>query len=168
MTASMGEVYSQYSDQDGFLYMTYSSQDMFGWSHQTTLMSPRSLAIRSGLRIYPSRLTELSCAVYFQMACTEVPCCHVACKPWQREKPMPIWKRSTWDDFPFDFDFIYLFLFICPYLIYLTSEGSGHRQSNFFLPTECLRNLHETFNFWHQCCRTPQARLSLILVCYAS
>ncbi|XP_041931007.1 microtubule-associated proteins 1A/1B light chain 3C isoform X2 [Alosa alosa] len=30
MTASMGEVYSQYRDQDGFLYMTYASQDMFG------------------------------------------------------------------------------------------------------------------------------------------
>ncbi|XP_042562579.1 microtubule-associated proteins 1A/1B light chain 3C [Clupea harengus] len=30
LTASMGEVYSQYSDQDGFLYMTYASQDMFG------------------------------------------------------------------------------------------------------------------------------------------
>ncbi|KAL2077477.1 hypothetical protein ACEWY4_026981 [Coilia grayii] len=30
MTASMGEVYSQYSDPDGFLYMTYASQDMFG------------------------------------------------------------------------------------------------------------------------------------------
>ncbi|KAK3535879.1 hypothetical protein QTP70_021178 [Hemibagrus guttatus] len=30
MTASMGEVYSQHRDTDGFLYMTYASQDMFG------------------------------------------------------------------------------------------------------------------------------------------
>ncbi|KAJ8405157.1 hypothetical protein AAFF_G00321480 [Aldrovandia affinis] len=30
MAASMGEVYSQYRDPDGFLYMTYASQDMFG------------------------------------------------------------------------------------------------------------------------------------------
>ncbi|XP_030621364.1 microtubule-associated proteins 1A/1B light chain 3C [Chanos chanos] len=30
MSASMGEVYSQYKDPDGFLYMTYASQDMFG------------------------------------------------------------------------------------------------------------------------------------------
>ncbi|XP_017329717.1 microtubule-associated proteins 1A/1B light chain 3C isoform X2 [Ictalurus punctatus] len=30
MTASMGEVYSQHRDPDGFLYMTYASQDMFG------------------------------------------------------------------------------------------------------------------------------------------
>ncbi|CAB1337532.1 unnamed protein product [Coregonus sp. 'balchen'] len=30
MSSSMGEVYSQYSDPDGFLYITYASQDMFG------------------------------------------------------------------------------------------------------------------------------------------
>ncbi|KAF5896033.1 microtubule-associated proteins 1A/1B light chain 3C-like [Clarias magur] len=30
MTASMAEVYSQHGDADGFLYMTYASQDMFG------------------------------------------------------------------------------------------------------------------------------------------
>ncbi|KAJ8338011.1 hypothetical protein SKAU_G00369770 [Synaphobranchus kaupii] len=30
MAASMGEVYSQYRDADGFLYLTYASQDMFG------------------------------------------------------------------------------------------------------------------------------------------
>lgn len=30
MTASMAEVYSQHRDPDGFLYMTYASQDMFG------------------------------------------------------------------------------------------------------------------------------------------
>ncbi|CAL8302081.1 unnamed protein product [Arctogadus glacialis] len=30
MSASMGEVYSQHSDLDGFLYLTYASQEMFG------------------------------------------------------------------------------------------------------------------------------------------
>ncbi|XP_051505064.1 microtubule-associated proteins 1A/1B light chain 3C-like [Myxocyprinus asiaticus] len=30
LSASMGEVYSQYRDPDGFLYITYASQDMFG------------------------------------------------------------------------------------------------------------------------------------------
>ncbi|KAL6480474.1 hypothetical protein AOLI_G00059250 [Acnodon oligacanthus] len=30
MTASMAEIYSQHRDPDGFLYMTYASQDMFG------------------------------------------------------------------------------------------------------------------------------------------
>ncbi|KAG5853095.1 microtubule-associated proteins 1A/1B light chain 3C [Anguilla rostrata] len=30
MAASMGEVYSQHRDLDGFLYLTYASQDMFG------------------------------------------------------------------------------------------------------------------------------------------
>uniref|UniRef100_A0A8C9RAM9 Microtubule-associated protein 1 light chain 3 gamma, like n=1 Tax=Scleropages formosus TaxID=113540 RepID=A0A8C9RAM9_SCLFO len=30
MSASMGEIYSQHSDPDGFLYMTYASQDVFG------------------------------------------------------------------------------------------------------------------------------------------
>lgn len=33
MTASMAEVYSQHRDTDGFLYMTYASQDMFGWEN---------------------------------------------------------------------------------------------------------------------------------------
>ncbi|XP_023685213.1 microtubule-associated protein 1 light chain 3 gamma [Paramormyrops kingsleyae] len=30
MSASMGEIYTQYRDPDGFLYITYTSQDMFG------------------------------------------------------------------------------------------------------------------------------------------
>ncbi|KAG7230404.1 hypothetical protein INR49_024510 [Caranx melampygus] len=30
MSSSMGEVYSRYSDADGFLYITYASQEMFG------------------------------------------------------------------------------------------------------------------------------------------
>ncbi|XP_026878527.1 microtubule-associated proteins 1A/1B light chain 3C [Electrophorus electricus] len=30
MTASMAEVYAQHRDADGFLYMSYASQDMFG------------------------------------------------------------------------------------------------------------------------------------------
>uniref|UniRef100_A0A673G6Q5 Microtubule-associated proteins 1A/1B light chain 3C-like n=1 Tax=Sinocyclocheilus rhinocerous TaxID=307959 RepID=A0A673G6Q5_9TELE len=30
LSASMGEVYSQFRDPDGFLYITYASQDMFG------------------------------------------------------------------------------------------------------------------------------------------
>uniref|UniRef100_A0A3Q3L9C5 Microtubule-associated protein 1 light chain 3 gamma, like n=1 Tax=Labrus bergylta TaxID=56723 RepID=A0A3Q3L9C5_9LABR len=30
MSSSMGEVYSHHSDTDGFLYITYASQDMFG------------------------------------------------------------------------------------------------------------------------------------------
>lgn len=30
MSSSMGEVYSRYSDTDGFLYITYASQEMFG------------------------------------------------------------------------------------------------------------------------------------------
>ncbi|XP_051513886.1 microtubule-associated proteins 1A/1B light chain 3C-like isoform X1 [Myxocyprinus asiaticus] len=30
LSANMGEVYSQYRDPDGFLYITYASQDMFG------------------------------------------------------------------------------------------------------------------------------------------
>lgn len=33
LSASMGEVYSQFRDPDGFLYITYASQDMFGWKH---------------------------------------------------------------------------------------------------------------------------------------
>ncbi|XP_029970316.1 microtubule-associated proteins 1A/1B light chain 3C [Salarias fasciatus] len=30
MSSSMGEVYTRYSDADGFLYITYASQEMFG------------------------------------------------------------------------------------------------------------------------------------------
>ncbi len=30
LSASMGEVYSQFRDPDGFLYITYASQDLFG------------------------------------------------------------------------------------------------------------------------------------------
>lgn len=30
MSSSMGEVYTRYSDTDGFLYITYASQEMFG------------------------------------------------------------------------------------------------------------------------------------------
>lgn len=30
MSSSMGEVYSHHSDTDGFLYITYASQEMFG------------------------------------------------------------------------------------------------------------------------------------------
>lgn len=30
MSSSMGEVYGRYSDADGFLYITYASQEMFG------------------------------------------------------------------------------------------------------------------------------------------
>ncbi|XP_048032236.1 microtubule-associated proteins 1A/1B light chain 3C [Megalobrama amblycephala] len=30
LSTSMGEVYSQFRDPDGFLYITYTSQDMFG------------------------------------------------------------------------------------------------------------------------------------------
>ncbi|KTG36585.1 hypothetical protein cypCar_00022942 [Cyprinus carpio] len=30
LSASMGEVYSQFRDPDGFLYISYASQDMFG------------------------------------------------------------------------------------------------------------------------------------------
>ncbi|KAF3838516.1 hypothetical protein F7725_010284 [Dissostichus mawsoni] len=33
MSSSMGEVYSHYCDADGFLYITYASQDMFGAPH---------------------------------------------------------------------------------------------------------------------------------------
>ncbi|KAL0973875.1 hypothetical protein UPYG_G00212300 [Umbra pygmaea] len=36
MSCSMGEVYSQYSDPDGFLYLTYASQDMFGGDTDAT------------------------------------------------------------------------------------------------------------------------------------
>ncbi|KAF3693973.1 Microtubule-associated proteins 1A/1B light chain 3C [Channa argus] len=30
MSSSMGDIYSRYSDADGFLYITYASQEMFG------------------------------------------------------------------------------------------------------------------------------------------
>lgn len=33
MSSSMGEIYSLYSDADGFLYFTYASQEMFGAPH---------------------------------------------------------------------------------------------------------------------------------------
>uniref|UniRef100_A0A3Q1GG79 Microtubule-associated protein 1 light chain 3 gamma, like n=1 Tax=Acanthochromis polyacanthus TaxID=80966 RepID=A0A3Q1GG79_9TELE len=33
MSSSMGEVYSQHRDTDGFLYITYASQEMFGAAH---------------------------------------------------------------------------------------------------------------------------------------
>ena len=36
MSSSMGDVYSQYSDPDGFLYITYASQDMFGGDMDAT------------------------------------------------------------------------------------------------------------------------------------
>ncbi|XP_046877065.1 microtubule-associated proteins 1A/1B light chain 3C [Hypomesus transpacificus] len=35
MSSSMGEVYSQHSDPDGFLYITYASQEMFGGDPST-------------------------------------------------------------------------------------------------------------------------------------
>ncbi|XP_010896662.1 microtubule-associated proteins 1A/1B light chain 3C isoform X1 [Esox lucius] len=36
MSCSMGEIYSQYRDPDGFLYITYASQDMFGGDTDAT------------------------------------------------------------------------------------------------------------------------------------
>ncbi|XP_034739591.1 microtubule-associated proteins 1A/1B light chain 3C [Etheostoma cragini] len=36
MSSSMGEVYSRYSDTDGFLYITYASQEMFGAPQTST------------------------------------------------------------------------------------------------------------------------------------
>ncbi|KAA8588849.1 hypothetical protein FQN60_010194 [Etheostoma spectabile] len=39
MSSSMGEVYSRYSDTDGFLYITYASQEMFG-APQTATRRP--------------------------------------------------------------------------------------------------------------------------------
>uniref|UniRef100_A0A2H6N7M9 Microtubule-associated proteins 1A/1B light chain 3C n=1 Tax=Micrurus carvalhoi TaxID=3147026 RepID=A0A2H6N7M9_9SAUR len=30
MSATMGDVYTMYKDEDGFLYITYASQEMFG------------------------------------------------------------------------------------------------------------------------------------------
>merc|ERR1712002_37008 len=38
MSSSMGEVYSRYSDLDGFLYITYASQEMFGAPQQAATM----------------------------------------------------------------------------------------------------------------------------------
>jgi GABA(A) receptor-associated protein len=39
-SSNMASLYHQYKDRDGFLYITYSEENVFGWGNQVSPISP--------------------------------------------------------------------------------------------------------------------------------